>query len=138
MTKKAPHGGRKGDFSMTFWILHACAAALIPVLMLIVGWLMHKHCPRRINSILGYRTAASKKNEETWQFANTYFGKLYERIGLISLIPSVVILLPFLHSSRDVIESMTSTVAILQVALLLLPILQTEKAIRKQFSEEKK
>lgn len=44
----------------------------IPVLMVLCGYLMYKHTPKDINGLVGYRTAMSMKNQETWDFANNY------------------------------------------------------------------
>ena len=56
-----------------FWVLFACCL-LTPVIMLLAGWMMWKHCPREINGLLGYRTARSMKNQDTWRFAHAYCG----------------------------------------------------------------
>lgn len=34
---------------------------IIPIVMLISGRMMWKHCPKRINNIVGYRTTRSMK-----------------------------------------------------------------------------
>lgn len=36
---------------------------------LITGFVMSKYPPKKINSLYGYRTSASMKNQETWDFA---------------------------------------------------------------------
>lgn len=47
----------------------------IPVLMVLCGYLMYKHTPKDINGLVGYRTAMSMKNQETWDFAHNYCGR---------------------------------------------------------------
>ena len=42
---------------------------LVPAIMLIAGYFMHKHPPKNINYIVGYRTARSMRNMDAWQFA---------------------------------------------------------------------
>lgn len=36
---------------------------------LIAGFVMSKYPPKKVNSLYGYRTSASKKNQESWDFA---------------------------------------------------------------------
>ena len=40
--------------------------------MLLLGWLLKKFPPKKINHLYGYRTQWSMKNEATWEAANTY------------------------------------------------------------------
>ncbi|MEE0057733.1 MAG: SdpI family protein [[Bacteroides] pectinophilus] len=42
----------------------------IPLLMIIAGRMMWKHCPKKINGIVGYRTKMSMINMDTWKFAH--------------------------------------------------------------------
>lgn len=41
---------------MEFWWFMLICDMLIPVVMIIVGRMMWKHCPKSINGMLGYRT----------------------------------------------------------------------------------
>ena len=50
---------------------------IIPIVMIIGGRMMWKHCPKHINGIVGYRTTRSMKNMDTWKFAHDYCGKLW-------------------------------------------------------------
>ena len=43
---------------------------LIPVLMILVGIIMFKYPPKKINFFVGYRTVNSMKNKERWDFSN--------------------------------------------------------------------
>lgn len=51
---------------MGFWIFMFCCDLLIPLVMIFAGRMMQYHPPREINFVLGYRTARSMKNRETW------------------------------------------------------------------------
>ena len=46
---------------MGFWIFMFLSNELIPILMLLFGWIFKKHPPKNINSVYGYRTSMSKK-----------------------------------------------------------------------------
>ena len=94
---------------------------------------MWKHYPKNINYLMGYRTKRSMKNEETWKFGNEYCGRLWFRIGFISLIPSMIVLIPFISSSDDCIGNVSFCLMIVQLILLLGSIIPTEKALKKAF-----
>ena len=51
------------------------------VIFIISGWLFAKYPPRRINNWYGYRTPASKKNQERWDYAQKYSATLSIRMG---------------------------------------------------------
>ena len=96
-----------------FWVLFACCL-LTPVIMLLAGWMMWKHCPREINGLLGYRTARSMKNQDTWGFAHAYCGR----------------------SSGDTLGTACIVFCLGQAALLVLSIFPTERALRRTFDDE--
>ena len=60
---------------MWFWWFMLICDMIIPIVMVIVGRMMWKHCPEHINDMFGYRTARSVKNMDTWKFAHDYCGK---------------------------------------------------------------
>ena len=55
---------------MWFWWFMLICDMIIPIVMVIVGRIMWKHCPKHINGISGYRTTRSMKNMDTWKFAH--------------------------------------------------------------------
>ena len=75
---------------MGFRIFMLIVVLLIPFTMLFFGWLPFRRTPKEINYAFGYRTKRSMRNEETWKFANRYFGKVWYRCGLISVPLSVI------------------------------------------------
>lgn len=56
---------------------------ILPILLVLSGFLMFKYPPRKINYFIGYRTFKSMKNENVWKVANYYCGKLWVKIGII-------------------------------------------------------
>lgn len=120
---------------MGFWWWMFGCALLLPVVMIVVGRLSWKHGPKDINLLMGYRTTRSTKSQATWDFANAYFGHLCEKLGWISLIPSGLLMLPFLHSSENVIGGVNVGIVSVQTLLLLLPILPTERELKKRFDD---
>ena len=44
-----------------------------------------------VNSVLGYRTARSMQDRETWRFAHEHCGKLWWKIGWVMLGASIAV-----------------------------------------------
>lgn len=109
---------------------------IIPIIMLVVGRMMWKHCPKQINRVIGYRTARSMKNMDTWKFAHEYCGQLWWRIGFIMLVPSVVIHIPFYCSDDNIIGIVTLILVAIQVIVLISSIFPTEAALKKRFNDD--
>ena len=61
---------------MGFWIFMTVCNFLMPALMVIIGKIWLKHPPKSINSSYGYCTPMSQKNQDTWDFAQAYCGKM--------------------------------------------------------------
>lgn len=109
---------------------------LVPFTMLIAGRMMWKHCPKHINGVVGYRTRRSMKNIETWKFAHDYCGRLWWRLGLWMIVPSVLVHIPFYHSDEDTIGNVSLILVIVQCIALVLSILPTEHALKKRFHDD--
>ena len=75
---------------MGFRIFMLIVVLLIPLIMLLFGWLFFRRTPKKINYVFGYRTKRSMRNKETWKFANQYFGKVWYLCGLLSAPLSVI------------------------------------------------
>ena len=120
---------------MWFFITMFICNLLIPLIMLIGGYFIYKKPPKEINSVIGYRTKMSKKNKETWGFAHNYCGKLWIKLGIALFIPSVIVQIPFIHSSDDVIGIVALIVEAVQVLVLIGSIVRVEKALKRTFDE---
>ena len=92
---------------MWFFITMFICNLLIPLIMLVCGYFMYNKPPKEINSVVGYRTKMSKKNKDTWEFAHNYCGRLWLKLGIALVIPSVIVQIPFVHSNDSVIGNMT-------------------------------
>jgi len=121
---------------MWFWWFMFVCDLLIPVLMIVAGRMMWKHTPKSINGIVGYRTSRSMKNMDTWRFAHDYCGRLWWKAGWILLVPSVLVHLPFIHSSAEVIGTVGGILCVLQCIALVASIFPTERALKKTFTKE--
>ena len=121
---------------MGFWWFMLDCDLLVPVLMIGTGYMMWKHPPKEINWVMGYRTSRSTKNLDTWKFAHDYCGRLWWKAGWIMLIPTAAVHIPFYRSSVDEIGTMASVLVGVQLVILILSIIPTERALKKTFTDE--
>lgn len=103
---------------------------LIPLLIVVVGWLLFKFPPKNINWFLGYRTKKSMKDKKAWKEANEYCGKLFFAIGLIELVISFVLFL-LNYLAIEFSETFLSIVIIIQLIPMLITVVLVEKKISK-------
>lgn len=121
---------------MWFWWFMLCCDMLIPIVMIGVGRMMWKHPPEKINGVIGYRTTRSMKNKDTWKFAHTHSGKLWWKIGWITLLPSLIVHIPFYGSTDDKISIVSLVVVTIQIILLVGSIFPTERALKNTFTDD--
>lgn len=129
------HGLNGGDI-MWFWWFMFFSNILIPILLIVAGRMMWKHCPKDINSILGYRTTRSMKNMDTWKFAHDYCGRIWWKAGWILLILSILVQIPFYRSSDDMIGIVGTVICTVQCIILIASIFPTEHALKKTFTKD--
>lgn len=121
---------------MKFLISSIVIALLIPLMMIGFGKDFMKNPPKTINKIYGYRTKMSMMNEETWKFANEHHGKLWWKAGWILLVLSSIPLLFVLGITSDsTIGLVFGSVCLVQLLVLVLSIIPTERALKKEFDE---
>lgn len=121
---------------MGFFIAMFFCNLLIPLTMMITGYMMYKHPPKEINGVIGYRTTRSTKNMDTWRFAHDYCGRLWFKAGIILLIPSIAAQMPFAGSNEDVVGIMTVVVETIQLIVLIGSIFPVEKALKTNFDDD--
>ncbi|MBR5055840.1 MAG: SdpI family protein [Bacteroidales bacterium] len=118
-----------------YFILMMLVTLIMPLMMVGFGLLFMKNPPKSINSLYGYRTRRSTKNQETWDFAHYYFGKIWYKYGLISIPVSLFPFCLVIGKSDDVITMTTLIVMGLQSILLVVTIILTERALKTHFDE---
>ncbi len=121
---------------MGFWFFMLICDLLIPIILMIAGRMMWKHCPQKINMVYGYRTKRSMINTETWKFAHDYCGKLWWKLGFILLVLSVLVHIPFYGSNDDVIGTLGVYISTIQLIVLITSIIPVEIALKKTFSKD--
>ena len=118
-----------------YFILMMLVTLIMPLMMVGFGLLFMKNPPKSINSLYGYRTRRSTKNQETWDFAHYYFGKLWYKYGLISIPVSLFPFCLVIGKSDDAITMTTLIIMGLQSILLVVTIILTERALKTHFDE---
>lgn len=107
---------------------------VLPLIMLVSSFFFVKGGPKNINSLVGYRTERSMKNKDTWKFAHQYCGKLWRKIGLVFIIITLAVLVPFLlKTSTKIYTAVTFVIFSFEFVLLFYSIFKTEKALSKSF-----
>lgn len=123
---------------MWFWWFMFVCDLLIPVITLVSGRIMWKHPPKDINGLVGYRTTRSMKNMDTWKFAHEYCGRLWWKIGVIMLIPSIAAHVMAYGKSETVTGVLGSILCTVQCVVLIASIFPTEQALKRTFTEDGK
>lgn len=100
------------------------------------GRFMRKHADGNPNGVSGYRSKRSRLNKETWRFAQEHCGRLWQKIGWAILVPIILAQIPFYHKSEDIIGNVTLIINVIGCTILILSILPTERALKKNFNED--
>ena len=123
---------------MGFWIFMFIMVLLIPLTMIFFGWLLFRKTPKEINYVYGYRTKRSMMNEETWRFANQYFGKVWYLCGLILAPISVIAIGIVFGKGPGTVGTVGGIITMLQMLPLIGAIVPTESELKKNFDENGK
>ncbi len=118
-----------------WWFLFFCNL-LYPLCMIAGGWLMEKICVKKIHYLGGYRSRRSMCNIDTWRFANEDCGRRWRKIGLLLLLPTILVQIPFYRASEDVVGWLSMGISVVGCTILLLSILPTERALKETFTED--
>lgn len=106
---------------------------LMPLMMIAIGGSWRKRPPKSINWIYGYRTTRSMKSQEAWEFAHKYVGELWFKLGIITIIISLIFLFILSFTNDATAEKMFVAWSLIQAILLIIPIIPTEIALKKNF-----
>jgi putative membrane protein len=110
---------------------------LTPLVMIIYGRIFEKKPPKiaRSKFAFGYRTVMSMRNEETWEYAHRFFGKLWFRFGIAVGLISIIVLFFFIGKDKDTVGFAGMIICYVQLVAMLLPVIPTELALRRRFDK---
>lgn len=117
---------------MGFWIFMTCMTALLPLTMAGFGSRFGKKPPRR-NGVFGYKTARSTKNDDTWDFAHRYVGRLWRYWGLVTLFAALLVMLLVLNRDVETVGCAGTVLVFAQLVPLFVSIFATERALKRTF-----
>ena len=122
---------------MNFWIFMFVMNLLTPLVMIIYGRIFEKKPPKiaRSKFAFGYRTVMSMRNEETWEYAHRFFGKLWFRFGIAVGLISIIVLFFFIGKDKDTVGFAGMIICYVQLVAMLLPVIPTELALRRRFDK---
>ena len=122
---------------MKFWIFMFVMNLLTPLVMIIYGRIFEKKPPKiaRSKFAFGYRTVMSMRNEETWEYAHRFFGKLWFRFGIAVGLISIIVLFFFIGKDKDTVGFAGMIICYVQLVAMLLPVIPTELALRRRFDK---
>ena len=118
---------------MGMWFFMMACNLILPVLMIILRRVFIKNPPKKINNVYGYRTSRSKKNQDTWDIAHLYCGKLWWKIGWSMLPLSIISMLPAIGKNDDFIGVLGAVVISVECIIMFISIFFTERALAKKF-----
>ena len=118
---------------MGFWIFMLIMNLLMPLIMIVFGYVFLKGAPKTISHLYGYRTTMSMKNRDTWEFAHSHCGKLWRRIGWVLLVISVAVMLAVMGKAAEIVGLVGCALCVVQVIVIIASIFPTERALKKTF-----
>jgi len=88
----------------------------IGLIFVLAGVILYKNPPKNMNWFYGYRTKTSMKNQELWDFAQTYSAKIMIKLGLVLVMISF---LGLVYKPKIEIALMLSLILIILKVILL-------------------
>ena len=106
---------------------------LIPALVTFLGYMFIKNKPKEINYVIGYRTKLSMKNQDTWDFAHQFCGKIWIVMGLTLLLATCLVVFISLSMENSLLIQIFCGI---QLACVLSTLFFVESALKKNFDED--
>lgn len=108
---------------------------LVPLIMIGLGWSFMKKPPKNINSLYGYRTSMSMKNQDTWEFAHRICGRVWCVVGCAMLPLAVLAWTRTRSYSVDEAAVWNDGIEALEAVALLVTIIPVEWALKRNFDK---
>lgn len=109
------------------------AVFILPVVLIAAGIMLLVKPPVKINSIYGFRTKTSSKNEHTWEYCNKMCAKIMITVGVASVIV-ICVTTKVTLKLFDVFE-IGELVNIVAICFILLSIPVVNYCCKKKFPE---
>ncbi|MBR3860607.1 MAG: SdpI family protein [Oscillospiraceae bacterium] len=116
-----------------FWFFGLAMVLLIPASMCIAGLRWQRGKIPRYGGASGYCTKQSQRSPAAWAFAHLYFGRLWTILGAAMALLGIVTMLLCIGGDKDSVGVHFGIACGVQTLAMLLPILPTERALRRRF-----
>ncbi|MGM9941688.1 MAG: SdpI family protein [Bulleidia sp.] len=113
----------------------ACADLIIPVIMVLFGYHLTTHTPEKGKLLFAYRSRRAQVNEDTWQFANQYFGRCLVVEGIILSAIAVVMAMSGTELESEIVRLVAILVATGEICAVIAAAIPTETALKNTFDE---
>ena len=123
---------------MGLWGFMTISNLIVPILMIVVGKALVKNPPKTINGVYGCLTFRSRKNQDTWDFAQIYCGKLWRKIGWVMLPLAVIGMLPVIEQNDDMMGWVCILIVTVECIILFVSPIFVEKALARKFDKDGK
>ena len=99
-------------------------------ILVIAGYILIKKPPKEINQLYGYRTHLAMKSQAHWDFAQAYSAKRMMFWGVVYTLSSLLAFIIELDIKTELFLGF-----VLCIGFILIPIVETQKALKKKFNE---
>lgn len=99
------------------------------VIFIVVGFIMYKFPPKKINSLYGYKTSSSMESQEKWDFAQNYSSKEMMKLGFLLTISCLFSLITNFDDSTNKLIGFGFMILIVVILFF-----RVEKAIKIKFN----
>ena len=104
---------------------------VVPTIIIIVGCLLLKCPPQKINIFVGYRTKKSMKKKKVWDYSNTLCAKLFIKFGIGMFIGCFIIYILNYFNILNLFEEILVILVFIEIAFLFLIMLIIENRLKK-------
>ena len=101
------------------------------LIFMLVGFLILKFPPKKINSLYGYRTNSSMKNQERWNFAQNHSSIEMIKLGGFLALSAVIGIIYTTEGKTGMFLGLG-----LMILMVVFLIIRVEKAIKNKFENE--
>ena len=117
------------------WVFMTGCCLLLPVLLYRFGKFFENDDSTDINYAFGYRTGRSMQNQDTWRFAQKYWGILRKKTAVVCLVMVIPMMLVY-GKSADTVGTAGGIICMMQLIPMVATIPKTEKALKETFDDE--
>jgi len=117
------------------WWFLLVSDMMIPIVIAVFGKML-EIAPGTKNAYFGYRTKRSMSSQEAWNYSNRYCGRLMFYLGVIMAGITLILFLTIVRGSDDTVGWIGGGIALVQCACIFIPVVLTEKELKKRFDEE--